>query len=82
MAHAVGTLALPMPSIPAGYLPRASEGAAAVNAADMHVRPLGDLIEHEWDGCVCAPTPQLVETDHGDEWIYVHHSLDGRELYE
>ena len=48
----------------------------------MHIRPLRDLIEHEWDECVCVPTPQLVETDHGDEWMFIHHSLDGREASE
>ena len=48
----------------------------------MHIRPLNDLVEHEWDYCVCVPTPQLVETDHGDEWLVIHHSLDGREAHE
>jgi hypothetical protein len=48
----------------------------------MHIRPINDLIEHEWADCVCLPSPQLVDTDHGDGWMYIHHSLDGREKSE
>lgn len=47
---------------------------------DWHVYPVEDLIEHETTGggCVCIPAAKL----HGDAWIMVHHSLDGRELEE
>lgn len=34
-------------------------------------------------GCPCRPTPELVPNDDGpDGWMYVHHSLDGREQHE
>lgn len=50
---------------------------------DAHVVPNGDLIEHATNGdCPCGPTPQLVDTPNGDGWVYVHHSLDGREAHE
>lgn len=41
-----------------------------------------DLIAHEIDeNCVCGPTPEAVKRDDGSVgWLYVHHSLDGREL--
>lgn len=48
----------------------------------VHVRPVGDVIEHEWEDCWCGPDQKLELTDHGDEWIFVHHSADGRELTE
>lgn len=49
----------------------------------VHVRPIDDLVEHELSSeCVCIPSPELVDTNHGDEWLYVHHSLDGRESKE
>jgi len=43
-----------------------------------------DLIEHELtDDCPCGPTPEPVKCDDGSVgWVYVHHSLDGRELAE
>lgn len=46
----------------------------------MHIRPVGDLIEHELtEECACGPQVEhLAER----EWAYVHHSLDGRELLE
>lgn len=46
----------------------------------VHVVPRGDLIAHEAIDCPCGPTPELQQTEHGDRWIHVHHSLDGREL--
>lgn len=50
---------------------------------DLHVTPVGDLIEHETsrDGeCACGPTDRPVKRDDGSiAWIAVHHSLDGRE---
>lgn len=50
----------------------------------LHVTPTNDLIEHTTtEDCVCVPTPQRVEREDGsDGWLYVHHSLDGRELEE
>lgn len=48
-----------------------------------HVMPNRDLIEHEAsEDCVCGPEPLNVTEmgDAGDRWVYVHHSLDGREL--
>lgn len=50
-----------------------------------HVYPAGDLIEHETigDGCACGPETRPVERDEGSiGWLYVHHSLDGREKTE
>lgn len=50
---------------------------------DLHVTPVGDLIEHDTsvDGeCVCGPTDKPVKREDGSVcWIAVHHSLDGRE---
>ncbi len=42
---------------------------------------LGD-IEHELNAdCVCGPRVEPVTQDDGSiDWVYVHHSLDGREL--
>lgn len=39
-----------------------------------HVYPAHDLREHSLTNCWCNPTD--------DDGILVHHSLDGRELYE
>lgn len=51
-----------------------------------HVYPGNDLIEHdtETDGdCPCGPTVEPVVRDDGSiGWIYIHHSLDGREQHE
>lgn len=41
--------------------------------------------EHDTDGgdCWCGPTIEPVEHEDGSMgWLYVHHSLDGREHYE
>ena len=50
---------------------------------DLHVVPIGDLIEHDTsiDGsCVCVPTDTPVQREDGTiRWLAVHHSLDGRE---
>jgi hypothetical protein len=48
---------------------------------EVHVVPVGDLVKHEdYDGCVCGPTAEPVVRDDGSMgWVYVHHSLDGRE---
>lgn len=49
----------------------------------LHVVPLGDRITHTiTPDCICGPIPELIPTDHGDAWMYTHHSLDGREKYE
>jgi hypothetical protein len=51
-----------------------------------HTYPLGDLIEHDTSGpdCVCGPAVELVRNDDGTDagWLYIHHSLDGREKRE
>jgi hypothetical protein len=51
----------------------------------VHVVPVqgSDVVMHTIDeNCVCGPTVERVETGHGDEWLCVHHSLDGRETRE
>lgn len=56
-----------------------------VNSDNVHVLPVGDLIEHEDTGedCLCGPTVEPVEREDGSYgWLIIHHSLDGRELYE
>lgn len=48
-----------------------------------HVIPAFDLIEHEEDNegsCVCGPTPVKVESEEANSLIYLHNSLDGREV--
>lgn len=46
---------------------------------ELHVTPSKDLIEHEpSDQCPCGPHVQVVDRCGG--WLYVHHSLDGREM--
>lgn len=49
-----------------------------------HVIPVNDLIEHQVDeNCPCGPAADPVKRDDGSVgWLYVHHSLDGRELDE
>ncbi len=44
----------------------------------------GDLVQHEMtEDCVCGPTPEPVKREDGSMgWLYVHHSLDGREMSE
>jgi hypothetical protein len=40
-----------------------------------HVIPINDLREHECsEGCWCKP--------YDDEGVWVHNSMDGREIYE
>lgn len=55
-------------------------------SGDVHVVPVGDFVDHETDqGCVCRPTPELVDPDTGVAHraaLWVHHSLDGRERAE
>lgn len=52
----------------------------ATGPDEAHIIPANDLIEHtESDECVCGPAP----TDLGDgQRMYMHASLDGRELRE
>lgn len=49
--------------------------------ATAHVTPINDLIEHEdTEDCLCGPTLVPVNRADGSHgWLYVHHSLDGRE---
>lgn len=52
-------------------------------ADDVHVMPVADLIEHEWQDCPCQPLVEPVPRDDGSMgWLVTHHSLDGRELRE
>lgn len=46
---------------------------------EVHCVPLHDLVEHEERECVCVPT---VHESAPGRFMYVHHSLDGREQYE
>ena len=51
----------------------------------IHVVPEqgSDDVMHTLDeDCICGPAVERVETGHGDEWLCVHHSLDGRETRE
>lgn len=49
----------------------------------QHVMPTADLVQHEpTEHCVCAPAIKRADTPDGDGWIYIHHSLDGRERTE
>lgn len=53
--------------------------------SNFHVYPDRDLVAHETDGedCVCIPTVEAVTTETGGtNWLYIHHSLDGRESRE
>lgn len=51
---------------------------------DMHTMPINDLVEHESsEDCICGPTCNPVERNDGTiGYLYVHHSLDGREMLE
>lgn len=51
---------------------------------DLHVQPVADVVAHSTsEDCPCGPTPERVIRDDGsDGWIYIHHSLDGREKRE
>lgn len=51
---------------------------------DVHVVPVDDLIDHALDDdCGCGATPEPVDRGDGaDGWLWVHHSLDGRETGE
>jgi hypothetical protein len=53
-------------------------------ATSRHIIPVGDLIDHEVsDDCVCGPQAEPISREDGSmNWLYVHHSLDGREKDE
>jgi hypothetical protein len=55
-----------------------------VSTDELHVHPLGDLIEHELtEDCPCGPQARPVTRDDGSVgWLQVHNSLDGREKRE
>jgi hypothetical protein len=54
-----------------------------LNHYEVHVSPRGDLVTHEARECVCGPTCEPVKCEDGSlGWLYVHHSLDGREKIE
>ncbi len=49
----------------------------------VHVEPIGDIVEHQDEDCVCGPRVEAVFHDDGSNgWVVVHHSLDGREQRE
>lgn len=49
--------------------------------SSIHVMPVNDLIEHETNqDCVCVPDLDVRHLDVGNIWV--HHSLDRRELSE
>lgn len=54
------------------------------HADDVHVIPRADLIDHPFnDDCPCGPRCEPVARADGTYgWLYVHHSLDGREHHE
>lgn len=64
-------------------LNRDAERGAAVND-EAHVIPAFDAIDHTADhDCVCYPRCETVQRDNGSlGWLYIHHSLDGRERRE
>jgi hypothetical protein len=51
---------------------------------EAHVVPRHDLVDHATtDECDCGPTLHPIQRDDGSTgWMYVHHSLDGRESGE
>lgn len=49
----------------------------------LHVRPINDLIEHKDGECPCGPDIEAVfRNDGSNGWLYIHHSLDGKERNE
>jgi hypothetical protein len=54
-----------------------------VEDGSVHVEPVGDLVEHEVDDCVCVPRQEPVKRPDGSiVWMVVHLSLDNREVLE
>jgi hypothetical protein len=41
----------------------------------VHVLPVDDLLDHEYEDCACGP--EIKEVEGGE--VIVHYSLDGRE---
>lgn len=64
--------------------------APGAGIREQHVLPVADLVDHDAsEHCVCRPSTEIVvepgivgTVDGPDGWIFVHHSLDGRELHE
>jgi hypothetical protein len=58
-------------------------GPLWANTYCLHTWPLDDLLEHELSPtCPCAPGEEPY-MQQGEKWfLYVHSSLDGRELTE
>lgn len=52
----------------------------------VHVVPVNDVVEHEYDDCVCGPDYQYIDPTTGEAYpggpLVTHHSLDGREHHE
>lgn len=54
-----------------------------VEDGSVHIEPVGDLVDHEVDDCVCVPRLEPVKRDDGSfGWLVVHNSLDNREVLE
>ena len=51
---------------------------------EAHVTPTNDLVEHESSpDCICGPEIKPLKRDDGSVvYVYLHHSLDGREAHE
>lgn len=50
---------------------------------EVHCVPEDDLVQHTEEHCVCIPREEAVFRDDGStNWLYIHHSLDGRENRE
>lgn len=50
---------------------------------EWHIAPINDLVMHTSEDCVCMPIIELtVNPVTGDNYLYTHYSLDGRELKE
>ena len=49
---------------------------------EIHVVPVDDDIDHEADDtCICGPSEALIlENEHFEGSVLMHHSLDGREV--
>ena len=41
----------------------------------IHIRPVDDVIAHEWEDCACLPDWQIVD----GVVLFVHNAWDGRE---
>lgn len=67
---------------PAGW----DTSATDTTGDEIHVMPIGDLVEHETTSlCLCGPTGEIIgpeDTGGRPAMMYIHHSLDGRELSE